>query len=139
VEMSTGGMPSISDETAQGEVTLLDVVNHTMSTTSSVVASSLLDVLRLEIRDVHVLDDDITRAADDTQTLALGDSAASRANKRPIRPDCDAHDTSSVVVNRDIWCTRLVVLAPAVLVDGDLIGGAPCSHGCAFCAVEAES
>lgn len=82
------------------------------------------DVLRVEVGDHDVLDDDIGRAADDPQSLADNNTAAALTDKRLVAPHSDAQDASLVVRDRDLGCVRLVVCAPSILVDGCLAGGA---------------
>jgi hypothetical protein len=72
-------------------------------------------VVRVDVRDVNVLNDDVARTRDDTKTFALDNAATTLANDRLVRVDRDAKNASIVVCHgrgRRIW---LVVLAPSIL------------------------
>lgn len=59
------------------------------------------DVLRVELRDVDVLDDDVLCAVGDVQALAAEDAGGSRADDRLVGADGEAGDTGFVVCDLD--------------------------------------
>lgn len=76
------------------------------------------DVLRVQLRDTDVLDDDVLHAVGHAQTLALDDSGGARAEDGLVRGDLDGAQTGLVVGDLDGGRVGLVVGAPVVLVDG---------------------
>ncbi|KAF7545500.1 hypothetical protein G7046_g9552 [Stylonectria norvegica] len=88
------------------------------------------DVLGVELGDVDVLDDDVAHAADEPQALALDDALAAHAYEALVGLDGDAELAGVVVLDRRLGRAGLVVVAPAVLVDGELAGGRG-APGCA--------
>lgn len=58
------------------------------------------NILRVEIRNVHILDDDIVGTADDFQAFPFDDSRATRSDKRLVRLDSDWSDGGVVVIDR---------------------------------------
>lgn len=103
------------------------------------------DVLGVDIRDSDVLNDDVLRAADNTQTLALDNAGAALADQGFVRIDSDAENTGFVVADADLGGVGLVVVAPRVQVDGHLAlgvstpGSAAGSARGAFGAAEVEA
>ena len=89
------------------------------------------DVLRVELGDVDVLDDDVVDAADEAEPLALDDALVADADDGLVGADVDAQLGRVVVGHRHLGCVRLVVVAPVVLVDarlaprGRAVGRAP--------------
>ncbi len=85
------------------------------------------DVLRVEIGDVDVLDDDVLGTADHAEAFALDDPLASDTDQGLVRPDSDAENAGLVVLDRHLGGVGLVVGAPVVEVDGRLAtrAGAP--------------
>lgn len=81
------------------------------------------DVLRVEVRDVHVLDDDVLGAADHADALALDDALVADPDERFVGLDGDAKDTGLVVLDVHLGRVGLLGVAPAVLVDGSLAAG----------------
>jgi hypothetical protein len=81
------------------------------------------DVVRVEVGDVDVLDDDVLRARDNSQTLALDNTSAAAADQRLVGLDSDAQKTGIVVGDGGLGGAGLVVVTPRVLVDGQLAGG----------------
>ena len=80
--------------------------------------------LRVDVRDLDVLDDNVGSAVHDTKTLALDDTAAAVTDNRLVGSNSDTKGTSSIVGDGvDSRSIRLVVLAPAVLVNGGLATG----------------
>lgn len=97
------------------------------------------DVLRVEVRDVDVLDNHVLGTVGDTQSLALNHTRRPDADDRLVAADVDALDTSLVVGNGDGGSTRtgIAVRAPTRLVDGILaavagagVGGGAATGGC---------
>lgn len=78
------------------------------------------DILRVELRDVYVLDDNVAGSIGEVQAFTLDHTLRSRSNDRLIRSHDDGVQTSFVVRDRSGRGTRLVVAAPIVLVDGSL-------------------
>ena len=78
------------------------------------------DVLRVELGDVNVLDDDVLDTVGKSDALALDDTFRARADDRFVRGYHDRIETSLVVSDRSGWCIGLIVSAPIVLVDGGL-------------------
>lgn len=103
------------------------------------------DVLGVDIRDSDILDDDVLCATDDAQTLALDDAGAALADQGFVRVDGDAEHAGVVVADADLGGVGLVVVAPRVLVDGQLAlgigapGGAAGSARGSFSAAEVET
>lgn len=86
------------------------------------------DVLRVQLGDPNVLDDNVLHAIGHAQTLALNNTGGARAEDGLVRGDLNRSQTGVVVRNRNCWGVGLVVGAPVVLVDGLLASGA-CSPG----------
>jgi len=81
-------------------------------------------VFVVDVRNLDVLDDDVLGAVDDAQALALDDALAALTHERLVRTDIDAESASLVVCDAaGPRSLGLVVLAPLVLVDGDLASG----------------
>jgi hypothetical protein len=78
------------------------------------------DVLGVQVRDVHILDDDIASTTDNPQPLPLDDTSTAGPDERLVGLHRDSKDTGVVVADRHLGCVGLVVGAPAVLVDGHL-------------------
>lgn len=80
------------------------------------------DVLRVELRDVDVLDDDILDTASQTQTLAAKDTSATNTDDGLVRSNRQALETGFVVGASGRW----VVTAPVgtASLDGILAGAA---------------
>ena len=86
------------------------------------------DVLRVDVGDLNVLDNDVLGTVDNAETLALDDTVAAFTNDRLVRGDSDTEGTSGVVSDGvDGGSIGFVVLAPVVLVNGQLAasGSAP--------------
>lgn len=83
------------------------------------------DILRVDVSDSDVLDDDVLGAADDTDTTALNDTGTALANKRLVGVDGDTENTGLVVGDAGHFRgVGLVVVAPVILVYGELATGA---------------
>ena len=81
------------------------------------------DVLLIDIRDLDVLEDNVLSTVNDAETFALDYALGTLSNEGLVRCNVDTKSTSLVVRNRaDGRSVRLVVLAPAVLVDCYLAG-----------------
>lgn len=85
------------------------------------------DVAGVDVRECNVLDNDVFNA-DHANTLAL-DRGTALADERLVAADGDTQDTGVVVADADGRRIRLVVLAPVVLVNGHLAGGASTPGG----------
>ena len=84
------------------------------------------NVVRVNRCDLDVLDDDVACAADNAQALALDDTGATYSDDGLLGIDCNSQYTGVVVGDRSRWRIGLIVLAPAVLVDGDLFLTSAC-------------
>lgn len=83
------------------------------------------DVLRVDLGETDILNNDVLDVASHADTLALDDTLAALSNQRLVGLDSDSEHTSLVVGDAaNLGSVRLVVVAPAVLVDGDLASGA---------------
>lgn len=100
----------------------LDVVNPDLVGAIQGDSITTPDVLRVELRNVNVLDDDILNTAGQTQTLAAKDTSATNTDDGLVRSNCQALETG-VVVSAS---RRRVVAAPVrtVSLDGILAGAA---------------
>lgn len=85
------------------------------------------DVLRVELGDVNVLDDNVAGTIGDIEAFALDNAFGAGSNQSLIRSNDDGIKSRLVVSNRSQGRVGLVVSAPVVLVDGRLAGrvGAP--------------
>lgn len=86
------------------------------------------DVLRVQVRDLDVLNDDVVDAVGHAEALALDDTLAALTDDGLVGGDLNTCDTGSVVGDGvDSGSVRLVVVAPVILVDGLLAcaSGAP--------------
>jgi len=83
------------------------------------------DVLRVDVCEAHVLNDDVLDTTRHTDTLALDDTLVALADQGLVGLDGHPKHTCLVVGNAgDFGRARLVVVAPSVLVDGNLARGA---------------
>jgi hypothetical protein len=79
------------------------------------------DVLRVDIGETDVLDDNVLDAVGHADTLSFDDTLVALADKRLVGANSDTNDTSLVVGDAgDLGRGLLVVVTPSVLVDGDL-------------------
>jgi hypothetical protein len=78
------------------------------------------DVLRVEVGDVDVLDDDVLDAADHPDALALDDALVANADEGLVGLDGDTENTGLVVLDAHLGGAGLLPGAPVVLVDGGL-------------------
>lgn len=105
----------------------LDVIdpNHIAAIESDGIATP--DVLRVELGDMNVLDDDVAGTIGDIETFALDDAFSARSNQSLVRSNVDGIESRLVVRDRSGGRIGLVVSTPVVLVDGRLTGrvGAP--------------
>lgn len=104
------------------------------------------DILRVDIREANVLNDDVLCVANNADTLALDDTLGTLADQTLVGSNGHTKHTSLVVCDAlDDGGIGLVVGAPVVLVDGNLAGGssAPGSASggsdCTFSASEVKS
>ena len=78
------------------------------------------NVLRVEVGDVDVLDDDVPDAADHPDTLALDDALVANADEGLVGLDGDTENAGLVVLDAHLGGAGLLPGAPFVLVDGGL-------------------
>jgi len=69
------------------------------------------NVVRVELGDLDVLDDDVVGAGNNTETLALDHTAAALADDGLLGSNSDAENTSVVVVDAGLRGVGLVVRA----------------------------
>ena len=100
----------------------LDVVNPDLVGAIQGDSITTPDVLRVELRNVNVLDDDILHAAGQTQTLAAKDTSTTNTDDGLVRSNRQALETGFVVGASGRW----VVTAPVgtASLDGILAGAA---------------
>lgn len=105
-----------------GRVSYLDVVDpdHVGAIQGDGITTP--DVVGVEVGDVDVLDDDVGGARDDAETLALDNTGAAAADQTLVGADRDAQQAGVVVRHARLGRAGLVVVAPVVLVDGELAG-----------------
>ncbi len=83
------------------------------------------DVLRVDLSETNVLDNDVLDVAGHADTLALDNTLAALTDQRLVGFYSHSEHTSLVVGDAaDLGSAGLVVGAPIVLVDGDLATGA---------------
>ena len=83
------------------------------------------DVLGVDVSETDVLDDDVLGFRNNADTLALDNTLGALADQGLVGANCHTKDTGLVVLDTaDLGCVGLVVVAPAVLVDGLLASGA---------------
>lgn len=84
-------------------------------------------VLRVEVGNLNVLNDNIADPIRHPESFALDDATATTADQRLIRRNLNRRNGGVVVRDRDRGRTGLIVGAPAVQVDGRLAArrGAP--------------
>ena len=82
------------------------------------------DILRVELGDVDVLDDDVGNTVSHPEAFALDDTVRTRAENCLVGGDHDGVETSLVVLDRSGGCIGLVVATPIVFVDGGLAASA---------------
>jgi hypothetical protein len=81
-------------------------------------------VLRVDISEAYVLDDDVLDTVRHPDALALDDTLGALTNETLVRADSHTGHTSLVVRDAgDLRGLGLVVVAPSVLVDSDLACG----------------
>lgn len=86
------------------------------------------DVLRVELSDVNVLDDDVL-GTNDSETLATDDTLGANADQGLVGANLDTQNTGLVILDVDLGGVGLVVAAPVVLVDGSLALGSSSPGG----------
>lgn len=107
------------------------------------------DVLRVQLRNMDVLDDDVLRAVRDAETLSTDNTLVADTDDGLVRANGHTRHTGLVVGNLDVLGarTRVAVGAPAGVVDGilaavsgALVGGGTASGfgGDALGALEVE-
>lgn len=108
--------------TDQGD---LDVVNPDLVGAIQTDSITTPDVLRVELRDVDVLDDDILSTAGQAQTLAANDTGAANTDNGLVRSNCQALETGFVVGASG----RRVVTAPVEVGLDSVLAGAAAGVG----------
>jgi hypothetical protein len=79
------------------------------------------DVLRVDIGETDVLNDNVLDAADHADTLSLDNTLVALADQRLVGANSHTEHTSLVVGDAgDLGRVLLVVVTPSVLVDGNL-------------------
>ena len=79
------------------------------------------DILRVDVGDLNVLQNDVLRSVDNSQAFAFDDTLGAIADDCFVRANGDTKSSSCIVGDaRDGRCIWLVVLAPFVLVNGSL-------------------
>lgn len=77
--------------------------------------------MRVDLSEADVLNDDVLGAVDHADTLSLDNTLVALSDQGLVGANSDTKDTSLVIGDAaDLGCVLLVVVTPAVLVDGDL-------------------
>lgn len=87
------------------------------------------DVMRVKVGNVDVLDDDVGSSRDDSETLADDHTSSAGADQGLVGVDGDTQNTGRVIRNAGLGGIGLVVVTPAVQVDGKLAGGSGAPRG----------
>jgi hypothetical protein len=123
-DSNTVGGRVAEDDVLTGNQIGGDVVNPDKVGTVDGDGITTPDVLRVDVGEADVLDDNVLSIGDDTDTLALDDTLGALADQRLVGSNGHTKDTSLVVLDvRDLGGVGLVVVAPAILVDSLLTGG----------------
>lgn len=80
------------------------------------------DILRVELGDVNVLDDDVASAVGNVEAFPLDNAFSARSNQSLIRSNDDGIKSRLIVRDRSRGRVGLVVSTPIILVDGRLAG-----------------
>jgi hypothetical protein len=100
---------------------LTSLTDHTPHTSVNGDSITTPDVLRVDIGEANVLNDNVLCVAHDAHTLALNDTLVALADQRLVGANGHAEHTGFVVGDlADLGCAGLVVVTPLVLVDGEL-------------------
>ena len=79
------------------------------------------DILRVDVGDLDVLQNDVLSPVDNSQAFTFDDTLGAIADDCLVRANGDTKSSSCIVGDaRDGRCIWLVVLAPFVLVNGSL-------------------
>lgn len=89
------------------------------------------DVVRVKVGNVDVLDDNVGGSRHDPETLALDDTGRALTDQRLVGLDRNTQETGVVVRHAGLGGVGLVVITPAVLVDGELACGSSTPRGTA--------
>lgn len=103
---------SWSRSIGSGDSSYLDVVDPDHVSVIQGDGITTPDVVRVEVGDVDVLDDDVLCARDNSQTLALDNTSAAAADQRLVGLDSDAQKTGIVVGDGGLGGAGLVVVTP---------------------------
>lgn len=82
------------------------------------------NILRIEIRNPYILDDNVLRTTDNSEAFALDHAFGADTNDGFVRGNNYAQDCSIVIGDGDLGGIRLVILAPVILIDSLLTAGA---------------
>ena len=83
------------------------------------------DELRVDLGETDVLDDDVLDAVGHADTLSFDNTLVALTDKRLVGANSDTNNTSLIISDAgDLGRGLLVVVAPSVLVDGNLACGA---------------
>lgn len=104
-------------------ITYLNVIDPDLISSSQSDGITTPNILRVQLSDVDVLDDDVAHSGGEIETGAFNDTRGPRANQGLVRGDDDRVQASLVISDRGGWRTGLVVAAPVVLVDSRLAAG----------------
>lgn len=102
------------------------------------------DVLRVQVSDLKILENDIVCAACEAETLATDDAVSANSQDGLVAGDHERVGACLVVGHFDLRCLGLFGVAPVAGVDSQLargsgtIGSAACLGGGAFGASEIE-
>jgi hypothetical protein len=122
---NTTGSTVTKDNVLAGDEVSGDVVDPDHVSTVNGDGISTPDVLRVDLSETDVLDNNVLDVASHADTLALNDTLASLTNQRLVGLDGDSKYTSLVVGDAaNLGGAGLVVVAPSILVDGNLATGA---------------
>jgi hypothetical protein len=80
------------------------------------------DLLRVKVRDMNVLDNNILNTLCDIKALALDNPLASYADETLVRSYENGIQCSIVILDTDLGRVRLIVGTPVILIDGKLTG-----------------
>jgi hypothetical protein len=122
---NTAGSAVAEDNVLAGDEVGGDVVNPDHVGTVNGDGITTPDVLRVDLSETDVLDDNVLDVASHADTLALNNTLAALTNQRLVGLDSDSEYTSLVVGDAaNLGGAGLVVVAPSILVDGNLATGA---------------
>lgn len=111
-----------------GYVDISDEVMMTVWTVRTAIEGDSIttpDILRVDVCEANILNDDVLCTTDDADTLSLDDTIGTLSDQGLVGANSHAQDTSLVISDAaDFGCIGLVVRTPIVLVDCQLAGRA---------------